>query len=177
MRKPITLRPLTDQEQPALHAGLRSPPSFTVRRCQILLASQRGGHAREIAEQLSCSDQTVRNVIHDFHRRGLAALQPQSKAPHRLPHAVVDAARRERLRDLLHHSPSQFGHPTSVWTLPLAAQVAYAHGITPRRVSGEAIRWALQQLNVGGKRAKQWITSPDPGYGRKKTARPADPLG
>src|SRR5512144_3232886 len=177
MRKPLPLRPLTDEEQQALYAGLRSPHSFTVRRCQILLASQRGGHARKIAEQLSCGEQTVRNALHTFHRHGLAVLQPRSKAPHRVPHAVFDAARREQLRDLLHHSPRQFGHPTSVWTLPLAAQVAYAQGITPRRVSGEAIRWALQQLNVGGKRAKQWITSPDPGYGRKKTARPADPLG
>src|SRR5512134_23443 len=170
MRKPITLRPLTDQEQQALHAGLRSPHSFTVRRCQMLLASQRGGHARAIAKHLSCGDQTVRNVIHDFHRRGLAALQPQSKAPHRLPHAVFDAARRERLRDLLHHPPRQFGHPTSVWTLPLAAQVAYAQGITPRRVSGETIRLALQHLQIGWKRAKHWITSPDPAYVRKKNS-------
>src|SRR5512142_1811086 len=167
MRKALTLRPLTDEEQQALYAGLRSPHSFTVRRCQILLASQRGGHAREIAKHLSCGDQTVRNVIDDFHRRGLAALQPQSKAPHRLPHAVFDAARRKRLRDLLHHRPRQVGHPTSVWTLPLAAQVAYPQGITPRLVSGEAIRLALQPLQVGWKRAKHWITSPDPAYRRK----------
>src|SRR5512143_1784966 len=170
MRKPITLRPLTDEEQQALHTGLRSPQSFTVRRCQILLASQRGGHARTIAEQLSCGEQTVRNVIHAFHRHGLAALQPRSKAPHRLPHAVFDATRRERLRDLLHHSPRHFGHPTSVWTLPLAAQVAYAEGITPRLVSGEAIRLALQHLQIGWKRAKHWITSPDPAYVRKKNS-------
>src|SRR5512143_3717085 len=170
MRKPITLRPLTAEEQQALHAGLRSPLSFTVRRCQILLASQRGSHARELAEQLSCGDQTVRKVIHAFHRHGLGALQPPSKAPHRLPHAVFDAVRREQLQDLLHHSPRQFGHPTSVWTLPLAAQVAYAQGITPRLVSGEAIRLALRQLQVGWKRAKHGITSPDPAYVRKKNS-------
>lgn len=170
MRKPITLRPLTPEEEQALRAGLRSSHSFTVRRCQILLASHHGHHARQIADQLSCGDQTVRNALHAFHRRGLAALQPQSKAPQRMPQAVFDAARRERLRDLLHHSPRRFGHPTSVWTLPLAAQVAYTEGITPRLVSGEAIRLALQQLHVGWKRAKHWITSPDPAYVRKKNS-------
>src|SRR5512143_4338702 len=177
MRKPITLRALTLEEQQALIAGLRSTTSFTLRRCQILLASQRGQHARQIADHLSCGDQPVRTGLPAFNRRGLAALQPQSKALRRIPHAVVDAARRERLRDLLHHSPRLFGHPTSVWTLPLAAQVAYAEGITPRLVSGEAIRWALQHLSVDWKRAKPWLTSPDPGYVRKKTARPTDPLG
>jgi hypothetical protein len=118
----------------------------------------------------------VRNGLHDFHRRGLAALQPRSTVPHHTPHTVFDTARRERLRDLLHHSPRRFGHPTSVWTLPLAAQVAYAEGLLSRPVSGEAIRQALQHLGVGWRRAKHWITSPDPHYGRKKTARSADPI-
>jgi hypothetical protein len=81
---------------------------------------------------------------------------------------VFDAARRERLRALLHQSPRTFGHPSSGWTLPLAAQVAYAQGLTPRQVSGEAIRQALQHLRIGWKRAKHWITSPDPHYARKK---------
>src|SRR5512144_886318 len=170
MRKPMTLRALTLEEQPALVAGLRSTTSFPLRRCQIRLASQRGQHARQLADPLRGGDQPVRNVLAAFNRRGLAALPPQSQAPRRMPHAVVDAARRERVRDLLHHSPRLFGHPTSVWTLPLAAQVAYAEGITPRLVSGEAIRWALQHLSIGWKRAQPWLPSPDPGYVRKKNS-------
>lgn len=168
MRKPITLRPLNTEEQQTLRAGLRSSSSFTLRRCQILLASQRGQHARPIAEQLHCGDQTVRNVLHAFNTRGLAALDPRSSVPHRMPHAIFDAARRERLRELLYQNPRTFGYPTSVWTLPLAAQVAYAQGITPRQVSGEAIRQALLHLRVSWKRAKHWLTSPDPHYARKK---------
>ena len=34
---------------------------------------------------------------------------------------------------------------------------------------GETIRNALAQLNVRWKRAKHWITSPDPAYARKKS--------
>ena len=69
---------------------------------------------------------------------------------------------------LVHRSPRTFGHPTSVWSLPLVAKVAYAEGITPREVSGEAIRLALKHLGVNWKRAKHWITSPDPLYLKKK---------
>jgi hypothetical protein len=36
-------------------------------------------------------------------------------------------------------------------------------------VSREAVRTALQRLGVSWKRAKQWITSPDPEYVQKKT--------
>ncbi len=162
------VREMTPEERQAVEAGQRSPSSFTLRRCQILLASQRGLHAQQIADQLSCDDQTVRNAIMAFNQHGLAALQPGSSRPHHLPQAVFDAARREQLRDLLHQRPRSFGHPTSVWTLPLAAKVADAQGITPRAVSGEAIRLALKQLGFGWKRANHWITSPDPAYLRKK---------
>jgi hypothetical protein len=86
---------------------------------------------------------------------------------------VFDASRCERLRDLLHQSPRTFGKPTSLWTLPLAAEVAYAQGLLPRPVSSEAIRLALRQLGVSWRRAKRWITSPDPAYTRKKNSETA----
>ncbi|MBL1178159.1 helix-turn-helix domain-containing protein [Pantanalinema sp. GBBB05] len=43
-----------------LEQGLRSKDAFTLRRCQILLASARRTQAREIATYLGCSVQTVR---------------------------------------------------------------------------------------------------------------------
>ena len=42
MKRPIFVRPLSDAERETLEAGLRSPDAFTLRRCQILLASSRG---------------------------------------------------------------------------------------------------------------------------------------
>src|SRR6478672_2049277 len=117
MRPPIYVRPFTAAEQQTLDAGLRSTEAFVLRRCQILLASARGEHARLIAQSLSCDDQTVRNVIHRFNTDGLAVLAPGSSAPKRIPHAVFDAARRDQLRALLHQSPRTFGKPTTVWTL------------------------------------------------------------
>jgi hypothetical protein len=80
----------------------------------------------------------------------------------------VDAVGCEQIRALLHQSPRTFGKPTSVWTLELVAEVSFAEGITAERVSDETIRQAMGRLGVRWKRAKQWITSPDPEYARKK---------
>jgi transposase len=151
----------------ALEAGLRSPAAFTLRRAQILLASARGEHTPAIAAALGCPDQTVRDAIHAFAHVGVAALTPGSKRP-RTRHPAFDAADAERLRDPLHRSPRDFGHPTSLWTLELAATTAAAEGLTATRVTGETVRATPARLGIGWKRAKRRITSPDPAYGRKK---------
>ena len=82
-------------------------------------------------------------------------------------------AQAEQLKELLHKSPREFGQSTSVWTLELAAEVSFAQGLTPERVSDETIRATLERLGVRWKRAKQWITSPDPEYARKKSSATA----
>jgi hypothetical protein len=148
-------------------APLRSPVAFTLRRGQILLASSRGEHTPVIAASLGCSEQTVRDAIYVFDRVGVAALTPGSKRPH-TRHPAFDAAGAERLRALLHRSPRDVGHPTSLWTLELAAATAQAEGLTATRICGETVRATLARLGVRWQRAKRWITSPDPAYERKK---------
>ena len=170
MQAPLFVRHLTEKEQAALEAGRRSSQGFTVRRSQMLLASAQGKPTPTIARLIGCSDQTVRNAIHDFHQRGLAALEPKSSRPHTTSE-VIDAQGRQRLRSLLHQSPRNFGKDTSIWTLDLAAEVSVQVGIASRHVSGQTIHNALSQLGVRWKRAKHWITSPDPDYVRKKHRR------
>ena len=167
MRPPIYVRPLTDAERRPLEAGLRSPDAFVLRRCQIVRASARGAQVPAIARQLGCGEQTVRNAIHAFNTAGAGALRPASSRPRTIRRAF-DAAGTEQLRALLHQSPRTFGQPTGLWTLELAAEVSFAQGLTATRVSGETIRATLQRLGVRWKRAKRWITSPDPAYARKK---------
>jgi transposase len=167
MKPPLFARPLTDPERQALRDGLRSPDAFTLRRCQILLASADGLRPAQIAARLSCASQTVRNAIHAFHAAGIACLREGSHRPVSARPEIDDAGC-ERLRALLHRSPRDFGKPTSLWTLAIAAEVAHAEGITGRMVSDETIRQALRRMGVGWKRAKTWITSPDPAYLRKK---------
>ena len=165
--KPLFVRPLTDDERAALRAGLRSPDAFTLRRSQILTASADGRSPAQIAESLGCATQTVRNAIRAFHAAGIDCLREGSHRPASARH-VLDGVACERLRALLHRSPRDFARPTSIWTLALAAEVAFAEGITAKRVSDETIRQALKRLGCGWKRAKTWITSPDPAYVRKK---------
>ena len=70
---------------------------------------------------------------------------------------------------MLHRSPREFGRSSSLWTLAMAADVAFEEGLTEERVSGETIRATLSRvLGVRWMRAKRWITSPDPLYERKK---------
>jgi transposase len=168
MPKAIFIRPLTASERSALEAGVRSSDAFKMRRCLMLLASARGETAMRIAQHLSCSDQAVRNAIRAFNEKGSASLQPGSSVPHHIERAF-EREPAERLRALLHQSPRNFGKPTSLWTLALAAEVSYAEGLTPELVSAETVRATLERLGIGWRRAKHWITSPDPEYARKKT--------
>jgi transposase len=172
MRAPLFVRPLTDAEHDHLTRGLRSPDAFTLRRCQILLASARGETARRIGDRLGCSDQAVRDAIRAFDRDGLAALVRRSSRP-RTIRAAFDAAGAARLRELLHRSPREFGKDTSLWTLPLAAEVSSAAGLTAGPVTGETVRATLARLGVRWQRAKRWLASPDPGYARKKVSATA----
>jgi transposase len=167
MKAPLLVRPLTDAERDAVETGLRSSDAFTLRRSQVIAASGRGEHVPRIARSLSCDEQTVRNAIHAFNRDGVAALTKRSSRVH-TDQAAFPPAVAERLRALLHRSPRDFGHKTSLWTLDLAAEEAHKRGLTERRVTGETVRATLARLGVRWLRAKTWITSPDPEYARKK---------
>ena len=169
MRAPLFVRPPTEEERQALAAGLRSADAFTLRRSQIVLASARGERAPAIARSLGCGEQTVRNALHAFAARGVAALQAGSSRPQTI-HAAFDAAGADQLRAILHRSPRDFGHPTSVWTLELAADTAHADGLTSTRVSDETVRATLARLGIRWRRAKAWITSPDPAYAQQNGA-------
>jgi transposase len=168
MRKPVFVRELQPKEREAIENGLRSSSPFTMRRCQILLSSAAGQRAPDIAKHLHCSDQTVRNAISDFNTKGVAALERTSCRPHTI-YAAFNEKTAKRLKALLHQSPRAYGKATSLWTLDLVAEVAFAEGLTETCVTGETIRITLKRLGVGWRRAKQWITSPDPGYAGKKT--------
>jgi transposase len=168
MKPPIFVRTLSKDERQRLEAGLRSKDTFTLRRSQMLLASSRGERAPQIARNLGCAAQTVRDAIHDFNERGLDALKAGSSRPKRTQ-AAFDERSAEALRELLHRSPRELGGDSSLWTLEMAAEVSFEQGLVEKRVCGETIRATLARLlGVRWQRAKRWITSPDPLYQRKK---------
>src|SRR5262249_36015185 len=134
----------------------------------ILLASASGQRPRVIAANLGCSAGTARNAIAAFRAEGLACLKEKSSRP-KSAKPLLDPGRHEALYLLLHQSPRLAGQPRSPWPLARLAQVCHERGWTPRPLSVEAVRHAVARLGVSWRRAKHWITSPDPAYARKKT--------
>ena len=131
-KAPLFVHPPTDAERQALEDSLRLSDAFVLRRAQIILASARGETAGAIAPGVGFSDQAVRNVIRTFTRMGLAALRPGSPR-NPVIYSSFDTAAAEAVRDLLHHSPRDFGKRTGVWTLELAADMAAKQGLGQAR--------------------------------------------
>jgi transposase len=133
-----------------------------------VLASASGLHSLQIAKTLGCASQTVRNTIKAFNEKGLAVLIPGSNRP-KTVEPILNEADLQKLKALLHQSPRAFSKERSEWTLKLVAEVCFETGITSYELSDETIRLALRRLEVKWKRAKHWISSPDPDYARKKS--------
>ena len=168
MKPPLFIRPLTEDEQHQLEDALHTNDAFRLRRAQYLLASARGLKPKEIAQHYGGCEQTVRNVIRAFHTVGLAVLTCLSRRP-KTTRPVLQEPELARLQHLLHQSPRVFGKQRSTWTQALLAEVACEQGLTEQTVSDETVRRALGRLGANWKRAKHWISSPDPQYALKKS--------
>ena len=168
MQSTLFVRALTCDEEYRLKFCVRGRDLFSLRRSQIILASSRCVGCRAISEQVGVSLSQVRQVIHLFNRQGVACLNQGSRRP-KSAAPLLDEAACEGLRHLLHQSPRNFGQSSSLWGLKSLAQVAFDQGLTAQRVSKDTIVRSLKRLGVSWKRAKDWITSPDPHYARKKS--------
>jgi hypothetical protein len=124
MKPSLYVRSFTREERQHLEAGLPSSSAFTLRCCQIQLASARGQRPTPSARPLGCATQSVRNAIRAFPVHGLACLYRQARRPKRT-RLVLDAAKGEQLRAILHASQHSCGNLRSIWTLPLAAEVCW----------------------------------------------------
>lgn len=175
MKASLYIRELTKSERSTLESGLRSGDGFRVRRSQIILASARREKVKKIAERIGCTEQTVRNVIHNFEARGVACLQAGSNQPLRVE-PILTADKRERLQVILHQSPRVYGKAQSTWTLKLLAEVCQEQGLSETVLSAPTLLDAVVRLGSKWKRAKHWIVSSDPLYELKKTARADDTL-
>jgi transposase len=165
--RPLYVGRLSEEETIVLKAGLRSPSAFSVRRCQILLKSAKWQTASQIAKELDCSDQTVREAIRAYQQEGLACIREKSHARHDQEPTIKEAGC-ARLKEIIRLSPRTFGFQTSVWTRPLLAKVLYQEGYTGQEISPSAITAALKRVDVAWRRAKRWLRSPDPHYERRK---------
>jgi Winged helix-turn helix len=83
MAQPVRARRLTDQEGRRLQQIVRrgAHGSVRVRRAMIIMASASGTPLSAIARLVAADEDTVRDVIHLFNQKGLAALDPRWAGP------------------------------------------------------------------------------------------------
>src|SRR3954469_97879 len=79
MADPVRARRLSDHEGQTLTQIVRRGrgSSIRVRRATIIMASSSGTPVEAIARLVAADEDTVRDVIHAFNQRGLAALDPR----------------------------------------------------------------------------------------------------
>jgi transposase len=111
----------------------------------------------------------VREAIHAFEAEGIACLKEKSRARHDDQRAFDDAGQ-EWLKEKGRQSPRKHGFECSLWTLKWLAELAVREEVTEWEVEPETVGRALRRAGINWRRAKQWITSPDPHYKVKKSA-------
>ena len=79
MAERVRARRLTDQEGQRLQQIVRRGKhgSIRMRRAMIIMASASGTPVPAIARLVAADEDTVRDVVHAFNEKGLAALDPQ----------------------------------------------------------------------------------------------------
>ena len=159
MAEPVRARRLTDQEGQRLQQIVRrgKHESVRVRRAMIIMASASGTLVPAIARLVAADEDTVRDVIHAFNAKGLAALDPQwaGGRPRLISdgdiEVIVTAARTR---------PEKPGRPFTRWSLrKLAAYLAEGPGVC---IGRERLRQVLHARGISFQRTRTWKESCDP---------------
>jgi transposase len=160
MAEPARARRLTDQEGGRLLQIVRRGKHGSVRvwRAMIIMASASGTLVPAIARLVAADEDTVRDVIHTFNAKGLAALDPRRAGGH--PRLISDGdievivtAARTRAE-----KPVQ---PFTRWSLRKLA--GYLAGPDrPVRIGRERLRQVLHERGISFQRTRTWKESTDP---------------
>jgi putative transposase len=128
---------LDDATRTELQTLRRSTLPPVVRdRLEMVFLSDAGWSPPRIAAHLGRYHQTVRNLLHDFRRRGLAALYPATPGP------APDVARRGRITTVLRDLLGQ----ERTWTATQLAEALRTHDIA---LGGRQTRRYLRLLQAG----------------------------
>ena len=166
MAEPVRARRLTDQEGSRLQQIVRrgKHESVRVRRAMIIMASSAGTSVPAIARLVAADEDTVRDVIHLFNQKGLAALDPRwaGGRPRLISNddveVIVEAATTR---------PEKLGLPFTCWSLRKLAAYLASHPDRPVRVGRERLRQILHARRISFQRTRTWKESTDPDKGAK----------
>ena len=160
MAEPVRARRLTDQEGQRLQQIVRRGKHGTVRmrRAMIIMASASGTLVPAIARLVAADEDTVRDVIHLFNERGLAALDPQWAGGR--PRQITDMAIRV-IVTAARTRPEKLGQPFTRWSLRKLASYL-ADGPQPVIIGRERLRQILHARGISFQRTRTWKESTDP---------------
>jgi len=164
----IRIRPITSEEQEILDRWQRADNVVAYRRARILRLSAAGHTCPLIAELLGLHVATVRDTIRQFNDGGIPAITPQPRSggrPRRYDEAVAEVA-----EGLIRQGPPPEGN-RATWTLRTLATAIADRCAQVTQMGPEAVRRVLASRRIAYRRAKEWLTSPDPTYERKKRRR------
>lgn len=160
----VFVRALTPEERVKLRQVSRRSKVFALRqRAQILLASDSGSPAVEIARVLLTDENQVRRVIREFNDDGVASLRPPMGGGR--PRRIDDTVR-EEIRCIALARPRDLGEPGTRWSLTTLRRYLFRAGIVT--VSKEHLRRILQSMGITAQRTRTWKWSTDPLFEAKK---------
>ena len=167
MRPPeVFVRSLAHGEAVTLKRRAKRAKHFSTRqRASIILASNTGMTAPEIARMWQTDESHVRKVIHEFNERGLDSLDPDYRGgrPRR-----IAAAERKQIVAVAGARPDTLGEPFTRWSLVKLAAYLRKRGIC--EISPAHLGRVLAQAGLSFQRTRSWKASPDPDY-EPKAAR------
>jgi transposase len=161
MAEPVRARRLSDQEGQRLQQIVRRGKhgSIRVRRAMIIMASASGTPVAAIARLVAADEDTVRDVVHAFNEKGLAALDPQWAGGR--PRLISDATV-QFIVTTATTRPEKLGLPFTCWSLRKLAACLAAHPSCPVRIGRERLRQILHERRISFQRTRTWKESADP---------------
>lgn len=161
----VFVRDLSEEEVIRLRRMSRRSKVFALRqRSQILLASDAGSTAPEIARVLCTDENQVRRVIREFNTDGIASLHPPTGGGR--PRRIDDTAR-DRIREIALARPRDLGQPGTRWSLTTLRRYLLRRRVVTA-ISKEHLRRVLASLGITAQRTRTWKWSNDPLYETKK---------
>jgi transposase len=193
MPKHLAARPprdaLEERQVRKLAHSVHAPADWIV-HAQMIVRSWDGLRTRQIAEELGCNSQTVRERLHAFHERGLDGLgmQPGSGRKPRLTEeersTILALVKRPPPGKPTYELTGELAAPDpeaeSEWTLDTLTVAAHERGI---HVARSQVRRIFRRERVRWRRTRLWATSKDPDFVPKgpgssrstRTRRPTRP--
>ena len=161
MTEQVRARRLTDQEGQRLQQLVRRGrgDSIRVRRALIIMASASGTMVPAIARLVAADEDTVRDVIHAFNDKGLAALDPRWAGGR--PRRIIDEDI-EFIVQAAKTRPEKLKRPFTCWSLRKLADYLGGNPDRTVRIRRERLRVLLREHQITFQRTRTWKESNDP---------------